>query len=86
MAGILPRESRTLLRHHRPQTSEELLDVGPYPSADGVAELQIIRPYAMGRSREIMSQHKTTPGGIDRVRRTPHLAYSFLRHTGLSDS
>jgi transposase len=22
--------------------------------------------------------------GIDRVRRTPHLAYSFLRHTGLS--
>ena len=24
--------------------------------------------------------------GIDRVRRTPHLAYSFLRHTGLSVS
>ena len=24
--------------------------------------------------------------GIDRVRRTPHLAYSFLRHTGLSAS
>jgi hypothetical protein len=24
--------------------------------------------------------------GIDRVRRTPHLAYSFLRHTGLSIS
>jgi hypothetical protein len=22
--------------------------------------------------------------GIDRVRRTPHLAYSFLRHAGLS--
>jgi hypothetical protein len=22
--------------------------------------------------------------GIQRVRRTPHLAYSFLRHTGLS--
>jgi transposase len=22
--------------------------------------------------------------GIERVRRTPHLAYSFLRHTGLS--
>jgi hypothetical protein len=22
--------------------------------------------------------------GIDRIRRTPHLAYSFLRHTGLS--
>jgi transposase len=25
-------------------------------------------------------------GGIDRVRRTPHLAYSFLRRTGLSVS
>jgi hypothetical protein len=24
--------------------------------------------------------------GIQRVRRTPHLAYSFLRHTGLSVS
>jgi hypothetical protein len=24
--------------------------------------------------------------GIERVRRTPHLAYSFLRHTGLSVS
>jgi hypothetical protein len=24
--------------------------------------------------------------GIDRVRRTPHLAYSFLRHAGLSVS
>jgi hypothetical protein len=24
--------------------------------------------------------------GIDRVRRTPHLAYSFLRRTGLSVS
>jgi transposase len=24
--------------------------------------------------------------GIDRVRHTPHLAYSFLRHTGLSVS
>jgi transposase len=24
--------------------------------------------------------------GINRVRRTPHLAYSFLRHTGLSVS
>jgi DDE superfamily endonuclease len=24
--------------------------------------------------------------GIDRVRRTPHLTYSFLRHTGLSVS
>ena len=24
--------------------------------------------------------------GIDRVRRTPHLPYSFLRHTGLSVS
>jgi hypothetical protein len=24
--------------------------------------------------------------GIDRVRRTPHLAYSFLHHTGLSVS
>jgi transposase len=24
--------------------------------------------------------------GIQRVRRTPHLAYSFLRHTGLSAS
>jgi hypothetical protein len=24
--------------------------------------------------------------GVDRVRRTPHLAYSFLRHTGLSVS
>jgi transposase len=24
--------------------------------------------------------------GIDRVRRTPHLAYSFLRHAGLSGS
>jgi hypothetical protein len=22
--------------------------------------------------------------GIDRIRRTPHLAYPFLRHTGLS--
>jgi hypothetical protein len=22
--------------------------------------------------------------GVDRVRRTPHLAYSFLRHAGLS--
>jgi hypothetical protein len=22
--------------------------------------------------------------GVERVRRTPHLAYSFLRHTGLS--
>ena len=22
--------------------------------------------------------------GIERVRRTPHLAYAFLRHTGLS--
>jgi hypothetical protein len=27
-----------------------------------------------------------THRGIDRVRRTPHLAYSFLRHTGLSVS
>ena len=24
--------------------------------------------------------------GIERVRRTPHLAYSFLRHAGLSVS
>jgi len=24
--------------------------------------------------------------GVDRVRRTPHLAYSFLRHAGLSVS
>jgi hypothetical protein len=24
--------------------------------------------------------------GIDRIRRTPHLAYSFLRHAGLSVS
>jgi hypothetical protein len=24
--------------------------------------------------------------GVERVRRTPHLAYSFLRHTGLSVS
>ena len=24
--------------------------------------------------------------GIDRVRRTPHLAFSFLRHAGLSVS
>jgi hypothetical protein len=22
--------------------------------------------------------------GVERIRRTPHLAYSFLRHTGLS--
>jgi transposase len=24
--------------------------------------------------------------GVERIRRTPHLAYSFLRHTGLSVS
>src|SRR5215510_9125194 len=66
MAGIFPGEGRTLARHHRLETSEEFLDVGPCPSADGVAELQIIRPYAMSRGREIMGQHKTTPGGIDR--------------------
>src|SRR5215813_10250542 len=65
MAGILPGEGRTLARHHRPETSEELLNVGPYPSAHGVAELQVIRPYAMGGDREGMGQHKTAPGGID---------------------
>src|SRR2546426_11005515 len=69
MAGILPGEGRTLARHHRPETSEELLDVDPYPSTDGVAELQVIRPYAMGGDREGMGQHKTTPGGIDRDNR-----------------
>jgi transposase len=26
------------------------------------------------------------PQGVERVRRTPHLAYSFLRHAGLSVS
>ena len=32
---------------------------------------------------EVIAQaHK----GIDRVRRTPHLVYSFLRHAGLSVS
>src|SRR5215472_15908015 len=65
MAGILPGEGRILTRHHRPETGEELLDVDPRPSADGVAELQVIRPYAMGRGREVMGEHKTTPGGVD---------------------
>src|SRR5215467_11859908 len=68
-AGILPGEGRTLTCHHRLETSEELLDVGPYASADGMAELQVIRPYSMRRGREIMGQHKTTPGSIDRNNR-----------------
>src|SRR5215831_2004503 len=68
-AGILPGEGRTLACHYRLETSEELLDVGPYPSADGVAELQVIRPYTMSRGREVMGQHKATPGSIDRNNR-----------------
>jgi transposase len=35
---------------------------------------------ANGFIGEIAQAHR----GIDRVRRTPHLAYSFLRHAGLS--
>src|SRR4029450_7342669 len=65
MAGIFPGEGRILARHHRPETSEEFLDVDPHPPADGVVELQVIRPYAMGRDREVMGEHKTTPGSID---------------------
>jgi hypothetical protein len=44
-------------------------------------------------SSRFVSVTPTTPGpapsaihGIERVRRTPHLAYSFLRRTGLSGS
>src|SRR5215510_4802111 len=65
-AGILPGEGRTLACHHRPETSEEPLEFGFYASTDGVAELQVIRPYTVRRGREVMGQHKTTPGSIDR--------------------
>src|SRR5207247_6704145 len=68
-AGILPGEGRTLACHHRSETGEELLDVSPYPAADGVAELQVTRTHAMGRGREVMGQYKTAPGGIDRDNR-----------------
>src|SRR5215831_20098778 len=53
-AGILPGEGRTLACHHRLEASEELLDVGLYPSADGATELQVICLYAIGRGREVM--------------------------------
>jgi hypothetical protein len=33
-----------------------------------------------------MTSRFLNPTGVERVRRTPHLAYSFLRHTGLSVS
>src|SRR5215467_1675364 len=68
--GILPGEGRTLARHHRPETSEELLEFGSYASTDGMAELQVIRPYTMSRGREVMGQHKTTSGSIDRHNRS----------------
>src|SRR6266446_3190732 len=82
-AGILPGEGRTLPRHHRLETSEELLDAGSYPSADGVAELQIIRPYAMGGGREVMGQYKTTPGGIDRDNRPRLLQHDDTGREGI---
>ena len=51
-------------------------------------------PVVQPQGRRAGQPHRTDPGrghrqahkGIERVRRTPHLAYSFLRHAGLSVS
>src|SRR5262245_53972439 len=66
MASILPGESWILARHHGLETGEKLLEVGPSPSVDGVAELQVICAHAMRSGWQVVGQHKTTPGGIDR--------------------
>jgi hypothetical protein len=52
-------------------------DRGPWSSLKAVELANLTSP---SLAEVIAQAHR----GIERVRQTPHLAYSFLRHTGLS--
>jgi transposase len=71
-------EKATLLWDGLPAYAPELNPVeGLWSSLKGVELANLATPTLA----EVIDQaHK----GIERVRRTPHLAYSFLRHAGLS--
>jgi transposase-like protein len=64
-----------------PRLSDAQLDrvEGPWSSLKAVELANLTSPTLA----EVIDQ---THRGIDRVRRTPYLPYSFLRHTGLSVS
>jgi len=67
-----------LVMERLPAYAPELNLVEGLWSSLRTVELANLTPPALA---EVINQaHK----GIDRIRRTPHLAYSFLRHAGLS--
>jgi DDE superfamily endonuclease len=80
MGDWLATQRSWLVVERLPAYAPELNSVEGLWSSLKAVELANLTTPALG---EVIDQaHR----GIDRVRRTPHLAYSFLRHTGLSVS
>jgi transposase len=80
MRAWLARQRSWLVVERLPAYAPDLNPVEGLWSCLKAVELANFTSSALG---EVIDQaHR----GIDRVRRTPHLAYSFLRHAGLSVS
>jgi len=80
MGAWLNRQRSWLMVERLPAYAPELNPVEGLWSSLKAVELANLTTPTLG---EVIGQaHK----GIERVRRTPHLAYSFLRHAGLSVS
>ena len=80
MRAWLNRQRSWLVVERLPAYAPELNPVEGLWSNLKAVELANLTATSLG---EVIDQaHK----GIDRIRRTPHLAYSFLRHAGLSVS
>jgi hypothetical protein len=80
MRAWLNRQRHWLVVERLPAYAPELNPVeGLWSSLKAVELANLVAPTL---AKVIDQAHK----GIERVRRTPHLAYSFLRHAGLSVS
>jgi DDE superfamily endonuclease len=80
MRDWLNRQRRWLVVERLPSYAPELNPVEGLWSSLKAVELANLATPTLG---EVITQ---AHHGIERVRRTPHLAYSFLRHAGLSVS